>query len=63
MVSGEPLHLDNKDNQARIRAALLGGVRAAMLWRQVGGRRWQILLGQRRLLESARAYLAAAVLG
>jgi high frequency lysogenization protein len=41
---------------------LLSGIRAAMLWRQVGGRRWQILLGQRRLLESARAYLASAVL-
>ncbi len=63
MVSGEPLHLDNKDNQARIRAALLGGVRAALLWRQVGGRRWQILFSQRQLLESARGYLASAVLG
>lgn len=63
IVKGEPLHLKNPDNQSRIRAVLLAGVRAAMLWRQVGGRRWQILLGQRRLLESARAYLASAVLG
>jgi len=63
IVKGEPLHLKNPDNQARIRAVLLAGIRAAMLWRQVGGRRWQILLSQRRLLESARAYLAAAVLG
>ena len=63
IVKGEPLHLKNPDNQSRIRAVLLAGIRAAMLWRQVGGRRWQILLGQRRLLESARAYLASAVLG
>ena len=63
IVKGDQQHLKNSDNQSRIRAVLLAGIRAAMLWRQVGGRRWQILLGQRRLLESARAYLAAAVLG
>jgi high frequency lysogenization protein len=62
IVKGEPLHLKNQDNQHRIRAVLLAGIRAAMLWRQVGGRRWQILVGQKRLLESARGYLASAVL-
>lgn len=63
IVKGEPLHLKNPDNQNRIRTLLLAGVRAAMLWRQVGGRRWQILFGQRRLLESARGYLSAAAAG
>jgi high frequency lysogenization protein len=63
IVKGEPLHLKNPDNQNRIRSNLLAGIRAAMLWRQVGGRRWQILFGQRQLLESARGYLASAVLG
>jgi high frequency lysogenization protein len=61
MVKGEPLHLKNADNQSRIRAVLLAGIRAAMLWRQVGGNRWQMLLGQKRLLESARGYLASAL--
>jgi high frequency lysogenization protein len=62
MVKGEPLHLKNPDNQSRIRAVLLAGIRAAMLWRQVGGHRWQMLLGQKRLLESARGYLASALI-
>ena len=62
VVKGEPLHLKNQDNQHRIRSVLLAGIRAAMLWRQVGGRRWHILFRQRQLLESARKYLSSAVL-
>lgn len=57
MVQGEPIYLKNEDNQARIRALLLAGIRAAWLWRQVGGSRWQILIRRRRLLEEAREYL------
>lgn len=58
MVRGEPLHLNNPDNQNRIRALLLAGVRSAMLWRQTGGTRWQILFGRRRLYDEAQGYLA-----
>jgi len=57
MVRGEPLHLNNQDNQNRIRALLLAGIRSAMLWRQTGGSRWQILFGRRRLFGEAQAYL------
>ncbi|TVQ88441.1 MAG: lysogenization regulator HflD [Chromatiaceae bacterium] len=60
VVRGNPLYLQNLENQERIRALLLAGIRAAMLWRQVGGRRTQILFGRRRLLELARAYLDAS---
>jgi high frequency lysogenization protein len=49
IVRGEPLHLQNPDNAARVRVALLAGVRAAVLWRQTGGRKWQLLLRRRRL--------------
>jgi high frequency lysogenization protein len=63
IVKGEPHHLKNPDNQNRIRSALLAGVRAAMLWRQTGGNRWQILFSPKRILASARAYLSAAVVG
>ena len=59
IVRGNPLYLKNPDNQDRIRALLLAGIRAAILWRQVGGTRWQVLLGRRRLLDAARAYLDA----
>lgn len=57
MVSGEPTHLKDTDNQNRVRALLLAGIRSAWLWRQVGGSRWRILLGRSRLLAAAREYL------
>lgn len=60
IVRGNPQYLQNPENQERIRALLLAGIRAAMLWRQVGGRRTQILLGRKRLLENARGYLSEA---
>jgi high frequency lysogenization protein len=46
MVSGEPVYLQNPDNANRIRALLLSGIRAAMLWRQIGGRRRQLLFSR-----------------
>jgi high frequency lysogenization protein len=54
MVRGEALHLQNPDNQNKIRALLLAGIRAARLWYQVGGRRHHILFRRRRLLEMAQ---------
>jgi len=57
MVQGDPRHLHIPDNQNRIRALLLAGVRSAWLWRQVGGSRWKILLGRKQLLADARKYV------
>ncbi len=54
MVQGEPLHLQNPENTARIRAVLLAGIRAAVLWRQAGGKKWQLLFKRRAIAESAR---------
>ncbi len=53
MIQGEPLHLQNTENVNRIRALLLSGIRSAMLWRQCGGNRFQILLGRKRLTGTA----------
>lgn len=57
IIRGEPIHLRNPDNQSRVRTLLLAAVRAAMLWRQVGGSRLQILLKNRQILEDARRYI------
>jgi high frequency lysogenization protein len=57
IVRGNPLYLQNSDNQDRVRALLLAGIRSAMLWHQTGGNRWQILFGRSKLLDAARAYL------
>jgi high frequency lysogenization protein len=54
MIRGEPLHLQNPDNATRIRVALLAGIRAAVLWRQAGGKKWQLLLRRRAIATSAR---------
>jgi high frequency lysogenization protein len=54
LVRGEPLHLQNPDNAARIRVVLLAGIRAAVLWRQAGGRKWQLLLRRRVMRVTAR---------
>ena len=35
----------------------LAGIRAAWLWRQVGGSRWKIVFGRNKLLEAAQHYL------
>ncbi len=58
IVRGDAVHLRNPDYQNQIRALLLAGVRAAMLWRQVGGSRWQILFQNKRILNAARNYLS-----
>ncbi|MCW8945288.1 MAG: high frequency lysogenization protein HflD [Sedimenticola sp.] len=57
MVQGDPLHLQNPDNVNRIRALLLAGIRSAMLWRQCGGSRWQIIFNRKNLAEEARRLL------
>lgn len=49
-VHGEMRFLQDTRNAEKIRALLLAGIRSAMLWRQLGGRRWQLLLGRKRML-------------
>lgn len=54
-VTGNAQHLENAGNAAMIRALLLAGVRAAFLWRQLGGRRWWLVLARRRMLRRCQA--------
>ncbi|WP_422133686.1 high frequency lysogenization protein HflD [Endozoicomonas sp. ALD040] len=49
-VSGDLQHLQNQGNADKIRAILFAGIRAAILWRQTGGSRWQLLLSRKKLL-------------
>ena len=55
IVRGDPTLLARPENASRIRALLLAGIRAAVLWRQCGGTRIGLILGRQRLLEAARA--------
>lgn len=49
MVSGEHGYLNDPRTAARVRTALLAGIRAAYLWHQLGGRRWHLLFSRKRL--------------
>ncbi|MEE8058082.1 MAG: high frequency lysogenization protein HflD [Pseudomonadales bacterium] len=53
-VSGSMQQLQNPQNVDNIRALLLAGLRAAVLWRQVGGKRWHLFISRQRLLQTAR---------
>ncbi|MDH3343034.1 MAG: high frequency lysogenization protein HflD [Gammaproteobacteria bacterium] len=58
VVQGERVHLGNESNANKVRALLLAGIRAAVLWRQCGGSRWHILFGRKRYVEECRILLA-----
>ncbi|QIK38998.1 high frequency lysogenization protein HflD [Caldichromatium japonicum] len=57
LVHGDPQHLRDPRNQDRIRALLLAAVRAARLWRQLGGARWQFIFKGRAIHKAVLHYL------
>lgn len=57
-IAGSPVYLKPKANQDKIRALLLAGVRAAVLWQQTGGNRLQFLLSRKKMLEATELILA-----
>lgn len=56
-VTGNPQILQNSLNANKVRALLLAGIRAAILWRQVGGRRWHLLFTRKRYIKDAQGLL------
>jgi len=56
-VQGDMRHLQQPSNAAKIRALLLAGIRAARLWRQLGGHRWQLVFSRRKLLTELQPML------
>jgi len=57
MVKGDQEQLSIPENAAKIRALLLAGIRAALLWRQAGGSRWKLLFSRRKMQTEAEAIL------
>ncbi|MGA9340725.1 MAG: high frequency lysogenization protein HflD [Rhodanobacteraceae bacterium] len=62
MVHGEAEWLRQTRCVEQIRALLLAAVRAAVLWRQVGGRQWRLLLRRREYAMLARGMLTSSTL-
>lgn len=49
MVNGDQTYLSRFDIANKIRALLLAGIRAALLWRQCGGSRWKIIFYRKKI--------------
>lgn len=62
MVTGTPAHLQQKANVDRVRASLLAAVRSAVLWNQLGGRQWQLLVYRKQCAMLARGLLTGSTL-
>lgn len=57
VVNGNPRHLQNPRTVAWIRTLLFAGLRSAVLWGQLGGGRFNLLFGRRKLLAQTEALL------
>ncbi|GAA0288395.1 high frequency lysogenization protein HflD [Psychrosphaera haliotis] len=55
-VIGTPQNLKQPIIQNQVRALLLAGVRAAVLWRQMGGKRRQFIFSRNKILKSAISF-------
>jgi len=56
-IAGEPSILKLPINQQKIRALLLAGIRSSVLWRQVGGKRRNILFARSKIVACAQDLL------
>lgn len=56
-INGKPEVLKSDANQHRIRALLLAGVRSAILWNQVGGKRRHFVFSRKQMLKAAQQLL------
>ncbi|WED22748.1 high frequency lysogenization protein HflD [Vibrio sp. JC009] len=57
-VTGTPSVLQQTNNQQKVRALLLSGIRSTVLWRQVGGKRRHMVFGRKKMVEQAQILLA-----
>ncbi len=58
VVWGTHRSLSVNENMEKIRALLLAGLRSTVLWRQVGGSRWQLFFSREKIKKTAHTILA-----
>lgn len=56
-VTGDASRLQDAQVANQVRCFLMCGFRSALLWHQLGGRRWHFLTRRQRLLEAAKSLL------
>ncbi|MGH1471237.1 MAG: high frequency lysogenization protein HflD [Cellvibrionaceae bacterium] len=59
-VSGDATYLQQDRTASQIRALLFSAIRSAMLFNQVGGKRWQLLIYRKRIIRCAQELLIEA---
>ncbi len=52
-VQGQVDYLQNEYVANRVRSLLLAGIRSAVLWHQLGGRRWRLIFYRKRVQDTA----------
>lgn len=57
MVQGEQVYLRNTDAAGKIRTLLLAGIRAAVLWQQLGGNKWKLVFSRKKYALTANQLL------
>ena len=60
MVNGEQHFLTTTAISNKIRTVLLAGIRSAVLWQQLGGRRWHVLFQRNRYIQESKNLLTAS---
>jgi high frequency lysogenization protein len=57
VVNGSPQYLRNERTVDWVRTLLLAGLRSAILWNQLGGGRFELMFGRKKIIEEGRALL------
>ncbi len=57
IVQGDQTHLSNSDTTSKVRSLLFAGIRAAVLWRQKGGKRWKLIFKRKQFIEQTERLL------
>ncbi|MCF6225041.1 MAG: lysogenization regulator HflD [Xanthomonadales bacterium] len=57
MVNGKPRHLQNERTLSWIRTLLFAGLRSARLWVQLGGSRFDLMFGRKKVIDASTKIL------
>ncbi|NCF62274.1 MAG: high frequency lysogenization protein HflD [Gammaproteobacteria bacterium] len=57
VVNGKPQYLKNERTVDWVRTLLLAGLRSATLWHQLGGGRFELMFGRRKIMQEAESLL------
>lgn len=57
IVQGEQSQLSQSDTTSKVRTLLFAGIRAAVLWKQLGGSRFKLLFNRKKYVEQAQQLL------